>query len=175
MTKYADVDTADIPSDYPENSFNGFSAVPNPCIDKWYLSFGLNAVDKSTPANQPPQGWYDDPSGRRICLFYRNGARAGQGRALSGLKYPAKALVCQSHLEARVQGTGDHCWDANGDGTINGLDMPEWTNYWKECFRHIGDRSVTLWVDGHVDAIARTDWREDFYFGVPAPNEFVNP
>ena len=53
--------------------------------------------------------------------------------------------------------------------------MPQWSEHWKECFRHVGDRTVTLWVDGHTDAIARTDWREDYYFGVPAPNGFANP
>ena len=175
MTKYADVDTADIPMDFPDPNFNGAIAEPNPCIHKWYLSFGLNAVNKDTPFNAPPRGWYDDPSGRRICLFYRSGARAGEGRALSGLKHPDKALVCQSHLEARIEGSGDHCWDANGDGVINGADMPEWSQHWKECFRHVGDRTVTLWADGHTDAISRNDWREDYYFGVPAPQGFANP
>ena len=34
----------------------------------------------------------------------------GQGRALSGLKHPDKALVCHSRIfEARIEGSGDHC------------------------------------------------------------------
>ena len=58
---------------------------------------------------------------------------------------------------------------------INGADMPQWSQHLKECFRHVGNRTFAFWVDGHTDAIARNDLRDDYYFGVPAPEEFANP
>ena len=153
----------------------------------WGIAYSEYAENKEIFACQsakrvddwPENGWGKNYQQYfRYCAYGLNGYFADT-KVTKKFKRPAEGIICQDHIEQRLDGANSdmfcqggrnvnlyqwrHASDG-GQGFVDTLDWPEHDTV-KECFRHSG-KSNTIWLDGHVAAIAESYGEDvpDFWY-----------